>query len=58
MWKSHFIVAGKGIIFHSPCGNRCGNHLMIVEKKSFDKVFHISTGPYFKGPVEMWKTQS
>ncbi len=58
MWKSHFIVDTKGIVFHNPCGNRCGNLLPSVEIFLFHKVFHISTGPFFTYPVEMWKTQS
>jgi hypothetical protein len=56
MWKSHFIVLAKGIVFHSPCGNRCGKLSPTVEICSFGKVFHISTGHFITGPVEMWKT--
>ena len=58
MWKTHFIVVVKGIVFHSPCGYRCGKLWSPVENSAFDKVFHISTAPFFTGPVEMWKTQS
>ena len=52
MWKSHFIVDSKGIIFHSPCGNRCGNLRPSVEKDSSSKVFHISTASFFD---TLWK---
>jgi hypothetical protein len=58
MWKSHFIVLSKRIVFHNPCGNRCGKLLPSVEIQSFSKVFHISTAPRIIGPVEMWKTLS
>ena len=58
MWKTHFIVVAKGIVFHSPCENHCGKLWSPVENSLPDKVFHISTGPLFTGPVEMWKTQS
>jgi hypothetical protein len=58
MWKSHFIVDTKGIVFHRGCGNRCGKPSVPVEKFSVLKVFHISTGHFIAMPVEMWKTQS
>jgi hypothetical protein len=58
MWKSDLNVVSTGIVFHNPCGNRCGNLLVCVEKESEAKVFHISTGYYLECPVEMWKTQS
>jgi hypothetical protein len=56
MWKSDLIVLSKRIVFHNPCGNRCGKLLLSVEIQSFSKVFHISTAPRIIGPVEMWKT--
>ena len=58
MWKTHFIVVTKGIVFHSPCGYRCGKILSPVENSQVNKVFHISTAPFFTGPVEMWKTRN
>ena len=58
MWKSHLTVDGKELIFHSPCGKCCGKPFPSVEKSSLEKVFHISTGHFFTGPVEMWKTLS
>jgi hypothetical protein len=58
MWKSHFIVDSKGIVFHRGCGNRCGKPSAPVEKFSILKVFHISTGTIIAMPVEMWKTRS
>ena len=58
MWKSHFIVESKGIVFHRGCGNRCGKQRASVEKFSILKVFHISTGHFIAMPVEMWKTRS
>jgi hypothetical protein len=58
MWKTHFIVVAKGIVFHSPCGNGCGKLFSTVEISAFVKVFHISTAPLIIGPVEMWKTPS
>lgn len=58
MWKTHFIVDSKGIVFHSPCGNRCGKLRPSVENSTPDKVFHISTGSFFPHPVEMWKSQN
>jgi hypothetical protein len=57
MWKSHFIVVTKGIVFHRGCGKRCGKLWRTVEKVDFTKVFHISTGSIVAMPVEMWKTQ-
>jgi hypothetical protein len=57
MWKSHFTVAGKGIVFHKGCGNRCGKIRLPVEIKAPRRVFHFSTAPFSTGPVEMWKTQ-
>jgi hypothetical protein len=56
MWKSGFTVDTKGIVFHTPCGNRCGKLPSFVEKNSERRVFHISTGPFRDLPVEMWKT--
>jgi hypothetical protein len=56
MWKSHFTVESKRIVFHNPCGNRCGKLFHSVEKAISQKVFHISTAPTFPIPVEMWKT--
>ena len=56
MWKTDLTVLTERVVFHSPCGNGCGNYLMFVEKGSAHKVFHISTGPNFVIPVEMWKT--
>ena len=58
MWKSHFIVVSKGIVFHRGCGNRCGKLCPSVEKVILAKVFHISTAPIIAMPVEMWKTQA
>jgi hypothetical protein len=58
MWKTHFIVDSKGIVFHSPCGKRCGNLRPLVEKLELSKVFHISTGANIAMPVEMWKTHN
>jgi hypothetical protein len=52
MWKSHFIVENKRIVFHSPCGNRCGNLFHSVEKTAPHKVFHISTGCLLQS---LWK---
>jgi hypothetical protein len=52
MWKSHFIVDIKGIVFHRGCGNRCGKKRPVVENSSAAKVFHISTGPFFD---TLWK---
>jgi hypothetical protein len=57
MWKSHFTVESKGIVFHRGCGNRCGNLSRSVEINAPGKVFHISTAPFSTLPVEMWKTQ-
>jgi hypothetical protein len=56
MWKSGFTVEGKRVVFHNPCGNRCGNLRHFVEKNFERRVFHISTGPLSDPPVEMWKT--
>ena len=56
MWKSHFIVESKRIVFHNPCGKHCGNLFRSVEKVLLKKVFHISTALAFPTPVEMWKT--
>lgn len=58
MWKTHFTVDSKGIVFHNPCGNHCGKLSSPVEIMSSDKVFHISTGTFLAYPVEMWKTRS
>ena len=58
MWKSHFTVDVKGIVFHNRCGKDCGNLFSNVEKNLLHKVFHISTGVVLSDPVEMWKTQS
>jgi hypothetical protein len=52
MWKSHFIVDSKGIVFHRGCGNRCGKNQPIVEISCSTKVFHISTGSFFD---TLWK---
>jgi hypothetical protein len=52
MWKSHFIVDIKGIVFHRGCGNHCGKKRPVVEKPPAAKVFHISTGPFFD---TLWK---
>jgi hypothetical protein len=52
MWKSHFIVDSKGIVFHRGCGNRCGKKRPSVENPSPEKVFHISTGTFFD---TLWK---
>src|SRR5437764_15072104 len=52
MWKSHFIVESKRIVFHSPCGNRCGKLFRSVEKVFAQKVFHISTALFFNS---LWK---
>jgi hypothetical protein len=56
MWKTHFIVVSKRIVFHNPCGNHCGKLFHSVEKLLSKKVFHISTAPIIVTPVEMWKT--
>ena len=56
MWKSHLIVISKGFVLHSPCGKCCGNLFPTVEITAAHKVFHISTGGFWAGPVEMWKT--
>jgi hypothetical protein len=58
MWKTHFTVDVKRLIFHSPCGNNCGKPGLSVEKSADEKVFHISTAPISDYPVEMWKTLS
>ena len=58
MWKTEVNVVGNRIIFHNPCGNRCGNLRAFVEKNHEARVFHISTGPFLSLPVEMWKTFS
>ncbi len=52
MWKSHFIVVTKGIVFHSPCGNSCGKNSLPVEIIASHKVFHISTGTFL---AALWK---
>jgi hypothetical protein len=52
MWKSHFIVDSKGIVFHRGCGNRCGKKWLTVENQAPTKVFHISTAPFFD---TLWK---
>jgi hypothetical protein len=52
MWKSHFTVATKRIVFHTPCGNRCGKLRSSVEIKTGRQVFHISTGTFF---FTLWK---
>lgn len=52
MWKSHFNVDGKGIDFHNPCGNHCGNLWSFVEIFPRDKFSHISTGSFFS---ILWK---
>lgn len=31
MWKTHLNVAVKGVVFHSPCGKRCGKVTVAVE---------------------------
>ena len=56
MWKSHFTVDTKGIVFHNGCENLCGNLCRSVGIFSLKKVFHISTGYFNHMPVEMWKT--
>jgi hypothetical protein len=56
MWKTHLTVVIKEFVFHSPCGKRCGNLRLSVEKKLQQKVFQISTGAIITSPVEMWKT--
>jgi len=56
MWKRHFNVVNKRVDFHRGCGNRCGNLSFIVENEDQIGVFHISTTPIRKVPVEMWKT--
>ena len=56
MWKTHFIVDTKGIVFHSPCGKRCGKLFQPVDKKKFSTDFEFSTGVNFAEPVEMLKT--
>ena len=56
MWKSHFTVETKGIVFHKGCENLCGNPDYSVGIFSVQKVFHISTGHLYHMPVEMWKT--
>lgn len=58
MWKSHFSVDAKGIDFHRGCENLCGKLYRPVGIIPSNKVFHISTGILFIGPVEMWKTRS
>jgi hypothetical protein len=58
MWKSHFIVDGKGIDFHRGCENCCGKLHQFVDITIVIKDFHISTGYIFLTAVEMWKTQS
>ena len=57
MWKSHFTVESKGIVFHRGCGNRCGNLSRPVEINLDLKVFLIFHRPFSTLPVEMWKTQ-
>jgi hypothetical protein len=52
MWKSHFTVESKRIVFHSPCGNHCGKLFHSVEKAISQKVFHISTALFFRS---LWK---
>jgi hypothetical protein len=52
MWKSHFIVDSKGIVFHRGCGKRCGKKRPSVENPASTKVFHISTGTFFD---TLWK---
>jgi hypothetical protein len=44
MWKTDLTVLRERFIFHRGCGNGCGKYLVYVEKRSADKVFHISTG--------------
>ena len=56
MWKNGLTVVNSRIVFHNPCGKRCGKLCVNVEKKYEERVFHISTGYLFTGPVEMWKT--
>jgi hypothetical protein len=56
MWKSHFIVDTKGIVFHRGCGKRCGKLWSSVEKIKFSTDFEFSTAPIVAMPVEMWKT--
>jgi hypothetical protein len=56
MWKNGLNVVNSRIVFHKGCGKRCGKLRVNVEKKYEEKVFHISTGPLFTAPVEMWKT--
>ncbi len=56
MWKTHFIVESKGIVFHSPCGKRCGKLTSSVDNFSFAKVFHSFHRLDVTEPVEMWKT--
>jgi hypothetical protein len=52
MWKSHFNVDGKGIVFHKGCGKHCGNLWSFVEIFPRDKFFHFSTGRIFS---TLWK---
>jgi hypothetical protein len=56
MWKSRFTVVANRVVFHNPCGKRCGKLRRFVENIFDRKVFHISTGPNIALPVEMWKT--
>jgi hypothetical protein len=56
MWKSDLNVVTIRIVFHSGCGKCCGNLQLYVEKGRKGKVFHISTGHFWRQPVEMWKT--
>ena len=46
MWKSHFSVDAKEIVFHRGCENLCGKLHQPVGKILADKVFHISTGRF------------
>lgn len=56
MWKSHFIVDTKGIVFHRGCGKGCGKLCSSVENFYFPQAKGFSTGSIVAMPVEMWKT--
>jgi len=43
MWKSHFTVETKGIVFHKGCENLCGNLQYSVGIFSVQKVFHTKS---------------
>jgi hypothetical protein len=58
MWKTHFILLSKGVVFHRGCGKRCGKLSSPVDKNVPTPVFEFSTGSNVAMPVEMWKTRS